>query len=299
MSAITIRRLTKRYGPTTAVDDLTFDVDAGTVTAFLGPNGAGKTTTMRVLLGLAHADSGDALIAGQRYRALDHPLRQVGTLIDGAGFHPGRTARNHLRTLAAAAGLAARRVDEVLDAVELTDAADRKVGGFSLGMRRRLGLACALIGQPDVLVLDEPANGLDPAGIRWLRDFLRGFAAQGGTVLISSHVLAEVAQTADDVVVVNGGQLIVKTAMSDLTRARSVVVRVSDRTRLQDALVAAGATVTLQGNDGLSVIGLAQDQIGETAAAHGLVVYELRTHGHNLEDVFLQLTNKGADDDPR
>jgi ABC-2 type transport system ATP-binding protein len=293
--AITVRGLTKRYGTTLAVDDLSFEVERGKVTGFLGPNGAGKTTTLRVLLGLAPADAGDALVLGQPYRALDRPSRRVGTLLDGAGFHPSRTARNHLRVLAATAGIAEARVEEVLHHVELAEAADRKVGAFSLGMRRRLGLASALLGEPEVLVLDEPANGLDPAGIRWLRESLRSFAAAGGTVLVSSHVLAEVAQTADQVVVVNRGSLVTHTTVDDLTAGRTVWVRTSDRDRLRRALVAAGGRVQVTGPDGLAVADVAQELVGEKAASEGLVVYELTTRGETLEDVFLELVAEGAD----
>ena len=290
-AAIEVRGLTKRYRHATVVEDLTFDVPEGKVTAFLGPNGAGKTTTMRILLGLAHADGGEALVLGHPYRRLSRPASLVGTLLDGAGFHPGRTARNHLRFVGDLAGAPPRRVDEVLDIVELTDAADRKVGGFSLGMRRRLGLAAALIGEPKLLVLDEPANGLDPAGIRWLRQSLQSFAAEGGTVLVSSHVLAEVAQTAEEVVVINRGKLVVHTSTRELTEGGSVFVRSSDRATLQRRLVKAGATVAPD-DDGLAVRGATQRAVGETAADAGLVVYELTTRGHTLEDVFLELTDK-------
>ncbi|MDQ4070518.1 MAG: ATP-binding cassette domain-containing protein [Actinomycetota bacterium] len=291
---ITVHGLSKRYGTTLAVDDLSFEVEQGKVTGFLGPNGAGKTTTMRVLLGLAPADAGEALVLGQAYRTLEHPARSVGTLLDGAGFHPSRTARNHLRVLAATVGLTEGRVEEVLHDVELAEAADRKVGGFSLGMRRRLGLASALLGQPDVLVLDEPANGLDPAGIRWLRQSLRSFATAGGTVFVSSHVLAEVAQTADEVVVVNRGKLVAHTTVNDLTAGRTVSVRTSDRERLRRALLAAGGRVQVTGPDALAVAGVAQELVGETAASEGLVVYELATRGETLEDVFLELVGEGA-----
>jgi len=291
---ITVHGLTKRYGATLAVDDLSFDVEQGKVTGFLGPNGAGKTTTMRVLVGLAPADAGHALVLGQPYRALGHPTRRVGTLLDGAGFHPSRTARNHLRVLAAMGRIPEGRVEEVLHDVEVAEAADRKVGGFSLGMRRRLGLASALLGGPEVLVLDEPANGLDPAGIRWLRQLLRSFAAGGGTVFVSSHVLAEVAQTADEVVVVNRGRLVTQTTVDDLTAGRTVSVRTSDPDRLRRVLVGAGGRVQVTGPDSLAVAGLAQESVGEAAAGEGLVVYELTTRGETLEDVFLELVEEGA-----
>ena len=291
--AIAVRGLTKRYGTTVAVDDLSFEIRRGTVTAFLGPNGAGKTTTMRVLLGLAPADAGEALVLGQRYRTLDRPACRIGTLIDGAGFHPSRTARNHLRVLAAASGIGERRVEEMLDVVELTAAADRKVEGFSLGMRRRLGLASALLGEPELLVLDEPANGLDPAGIRWLRLSLRSFAASGGTVFLSSHLLAEVAETADEVVVVNRGRLVTHTSVEDLTAGRTVSVRTSDRDRLRRALAAKGARLQLTGPDALAVGGLTQEEVGTVAAGEGLIIYELTGRAERLEDVFLGLVQEG------
>lgn len=291
--SITVRALTKRYGRTVAVDHLEFEVRSGTVTGFLGPNGAGKTTTMRVLLGLAPADAGEALVLGQQYRALDRPAHRVGALIDGAGFHPSRTARNHLRVLAAAGGIGERRVEEMLDVVELTAAADRKLGGFSLGMRRRLGLASALLGEPELLVLDEPANGLDPAGIRWLRLSLRSFAASGGTVFLSSHLLAEVAETADEVVVVHQGRLVTHTSVEDLTAGRTVSVRTSDRDRLRRALAAKGARLELAGPDGLVVGGLTQDEVGTVAAGEGVIVYELTGRAERLEDVFLGLVQEG------
>ena len=206
MVDVAIRELSKQFGRVAAVDRLSFDVRAGRVTGFLGPNGAGKTTTLRILLGLVRPTSGAALIGGRRYDQLVHPRREVGAVLEATGFHPGRRGRAHLRILAGVAGVTERRVDEVLDQVDLADAADRRVGGYSLGMRQRLGLAAALLGDPGLLVLDEPANGLDPSGMAWLRGLLRDLAAQGRTVLVSSHVLAEVAQTVDDVVIVNQGQ---------------------------------------------------------------------------------------------
>jgi len=206
-NGITINGLTKRFGPITAVDDLSFDVPPGQVTGFLGPNGAGKTTTLRMLLGLVTPTAGEALLDGRRYQDLDAPRRVVGAAVEAMAAHPGRRAREHLWVLAGSAGAGPGRVDEVLEMVGLTDAQDRRVGGFSLGMRQRLGLASALLGDPEYLVLDEPANGLDPAGMAWLRGLLRRLAAEGRTVLVSSHVLSEVAQTADHVVIVNTGRL--------------------------------------------------------------------------------------------
>ncbi|WP_239090458.1 ABC transporter ATP-binding protein [Asanoa iriomotensis] len=213
---ISVRGLGKRFGGVEAVRDMTFDLPPGRVTAFLGPNGAGKTTTLRMLLGLIAPTSGEALIRGQSYARLAHPRRTVGALLEATGFHPGRRGRDHLRIAARDAGLPAARVDEVLDQAGLTGAADRRVGGYSLGMRQRLGLAAALLGDPPVLILDEPANGLDPAGMAWLRELLRGLAGEGRTVLVSSHVLAEVAQTVDHVLVAHQGQLMFDGPVTDL-----------------------------------------------------------------------------------
>lgn len=208
MAIIEIRELVKRFGTVEAVSGLSFDVEQGSVTGFLGANGAGKTTTLRTLLGLVSATSGTAHINGRPYAGLSHPLRQVGAALETSGFYPGRTARDHLRILALAAGVDSSRADDALDIVDLSSAANRRIGGFSLGMRQRLGLAGALIANPEILILDEPANGLDPEGVRWLRDLLRGYAADGGTVLVSSHILAEVAQTVDHVVIIDHGRLV-------------------------------------------------------------------------------------------
>jgi ABC-2 type transport system ATP-binding protein len=217
MATIQIRGLVKRFGPVTAVDGLSFDVSPGTVTGFLGPNGAGKTTTLRILLGLVTADAGTATINGHAYRDLPEPLHTVGAVLEASSFHPGRTARAHLKIQALAAEADPSRIADVLNLVGLAGDADRRIGGFSLGMRQRLGLATALLADPEVLILDEPANGLDPEGVRWLRDLLRGFAAEGGTVLVSSHLLAEVAQTVDSVVIVDHGRLVVQGPVAELT----------------------------------------------------------------------------------
>jgi ABC-2 type transport system ATP-binding protein len=217
MGIIEATGLTKRYGPVLAVDRLSFRVEAGQVLGFLGPNGAGKTTTLRMLLGLVRPDGGQATIGGRAYRELPAPAHAVGAVLEAASFHPGRTARNHLRVQALATGTDRARIDVVLDLVGLTDAADRRVGGFSLGMRQRLGLATALLSDPEVLILDEPANGLDPEGVRWLRNLVRGLAAAGTTVLVSSHILAEVAQTVDSVIIVNHGRLVVQAPIDELT----------------------------------------------------------------------------------
>jgi ABC-2 type transport system ATP-binding protein len=214
--AVAVRELTKRYGDLLALDALSFTLRAGTITGFLGPNGAGKTTTLRILLGLAHLTSGEASVFGRRYRDLDQPTRQVGAVLESGDFDPGRTGRNHLRALALATGIGFDRVDELVELVELTAAADRLVGGYSLGMRQRLGLASALLGDPKLLVLDEPANGLDAAGVHWLRGFLRQFAAGGRTVLMSSHILAEVAQTVDQVLIIDRGELVATLSIAEL-----------------------------------------------------------------------------------
>jgi ABC-2 type transport system ATP-binding protein len=216
-SVVAVSSLTKRYGEVTAVEDLTFSLDPGTVTGFLGPNGAGKTTTLRLLLGLAEATAGEALVFGRRYRDLAHPARRVGAVLESNDFHPGRSGRDHLRGLALAAEISRVRVEELLELVELTPAADRRVKTYSLGMRQRLGLAAALLGDPQLLVLDEPANGLDPAGVHWLRTFLRGFAERGGTVLVSSHVLAEIAQTVDEAIIIDRGRLVETLRLAELT----------------------------------------------------------------------------------
>jgi ABC-2 type transport system ATP-binding protein len=221
MAIIEIRGLTKRFGTVQALDDLSFDIQAGTITGFLGPNGAGKSTTLRILLGLVSADAGTATINGHGYVHLPEPLHQVGAVLDVNGFHPGRTARAHLRIQAMAANADPARINDVLNLVELAGAANRRVGGFSLGMRQRLALATALLADPTILVLDEPANGLDPEGVRWLRDMLRGFVAEGGTVLVSSHILAEVAHTVDSVVIIDHGRLVRQAPLAELTSGAS------------------------------------------------------------------------------
>ena len=291
---VEVRGLTKRYGSTTAVDDLTFSIPAGRITGFLGPNGAGKSTTLRALLGLIHPTAGEARVEGALYTQLQDPLGTVGAVLESDSFHPGRSGRNHLRILAAAAGLSTARVDEVLATVELTGAARRRVGGYSLGMRQRLSVAGALLGQPQLLILDEPANGLDPEGIRWLRDFLRSFAADGGTVLISSHVLPEVAQIVDEVVIIHRGRLVAQEPLEALTTrsAGGTVVRSPTAERLREALVRAGIDAVSVGSDELRVAAPAE-RVGEVAAAEGIVIHELRTEGASLEEVFLGLTGGG------
>jgi ABC-2 type transport system ATP-binding protein len=292
MSVITIEGLSKRFGDVVAVDDLSFSVDQGTVVGFLGPNGAGKTTTLRMLLGLVSPTAGAARIDGRPYRELADPVRHVGAVLEASGFHPGRTARDHLRVLATAAGLPPARADQVLGQVGLGGAARRRAGGLSLGMGQRLALAAALLGDPRVLVLDEPANGLDPEGIHWLRGFLRHLADQGRTVLVSSHVLAEVAQTVDQVVIIARGRLVTQSTLAALTeRAKGTVrVRTPDAEALRDRLAARGTPAELTGPDQLLVTGASSETVGQAAAAAGIAVYELAAEHPNLEEVFLQLT---------
>ena len=297
--AIDVTGLTKRFGDTLAVDDLSFSVDAGRVVGFLGPNGAGKTTTLRALLGLVNPTRGSAVIEGCPYVQLADPTAAVGAMLDGGLLHPGRSGRNHLRVLARAAGIGRQRVDELLELVDLGGAADRRTKGYSLGMRQRLGLAAALLGDPRVLVLDEPANGLDPQGIRWLRDFLRGLAAEGRAVLVSSHVLAEVAQTADEVVVIHRGRSVAQAPLSELVAGGTTGVRVAgpDVGRLGELLRADGAAVR-PGEDGALVVGdRSGEQIGRLIAANAVVVSELTPVGQSLEAVFFELT-EGAGDGP-
>ncbi len=293
LTTLEVRGLRKRFGPVQAVDDLTFTVPPGRVTGFLGPNGAGKTTTLRCLLGLVRPTAGSTTVGGRPYCDLEHPLRVVGAALEAASFHPGRSARNHLRFLAQAAELPRERVDEVLGTVGLAEYADRRVGGFSLGMRQRLGLAQALLGDPAVLVLDEPANGLDPAGIAWLRKFLRALAAEGRTVLVSSHVLSEVQQTVDDVVVIARGRLVTQGSLVDLERSQaSVWVRSPDREQLAEALGSQRGTTSRAGADGLHVTGWSTDEIGGLAHRHGVELHELAREPGDLERLFLQLTEE-------
>jgi ABC-2 type transport system ATP-binding protein len=290
VTAIETVGLTKRYGSVTAVDDLTFSVRDGAVTGFLGPNGAGKTTTLRMILALARPTAGHATVLGQPYAKLAEPARVVGANLEIAGAHPGRKGRDHLRALAAMAGLPRSRVNEVLRLVELEGAASRRAGKYSLGMRQRLGLAATLLGDPQVLVLDEPANGLDPQGIRWLRDFLRGMASEGRTVLVSSHVLAEVAQTVDDVVVIHRGRLVDQGPVSRLTAGGHVLVRTPQPDVLRAALEQAGLTA---GVDGEELLVDAHDpaRVGDIAFGAGVPVHELTTRATSLEEAFLALTS--------
>jgi ABC-2 type transport system ATP-binding protein len=296
VSVVLSEGLTKRFGKLTAVEDLSFALEAGTITGFLGPNGAGKTTTLRMLLGLAAPTSGRALIFDQPYAQLVGAARRVGAVLEATDFHPGRTGRDHLRTLSRAVELPDSRVDDVLGLVELTTAARRRVKGYSLGMRQRLGLASALLGDPELLVLDEPANGLDPEGVRWLRDFLRAFASGGRTVLISSHVLAEVAQTVDQVLIVNHGRLVVETSLGQLTArvGGSVRVRSPELPRLAEALHREQIETTSSSDHALLVRGTTTERIGDVAFAAGVPIHELAAEGSSLEEVFLELTSETA-----
>ena len=286
--------LTKRFGSLLAVDSLSFALAPGTITGFLGPNGAGKTTTLRMLLGLAKPSAGSARILGRAYGELDQPALRVGAVLEAADFHPGRSGRDHLRMLSRAARLTDARVDEVLRLVELDGAAERRVKGYSLGMRQRLGLAAALLGDPELLVLDEPANGLDPEGVRWLRDFLRAFAAGSRTVLVSSHVLAEVAQTVDQVLIINHGRLVVESSLEQLTArvGGSIRVRTPALGKLQEALRREGIEATVVNEQGLLVHGVTSEKLGDLAFVAGVPIYELVAEGSSLEDVFLELTTE-------
>jgi len=290
---IEVQGLTKRYGSTIAVQDLSFTVPAGRLTGFLGPNGAGKSTTMRVILGLVRPTSGTTTVLGRPYRELERPEKRVGALLETFDAHPGRSGRNHLRVLALAGGIPRSRVEEVLTLVELSQAGRRRVKGYSLGMRQRLGLAAALLGDPEVLVLDEPANGLDPQGIRWLRDFLRALAAEGRTILVSSHVLAEVAQTVDDVVIIHRGRLVQHAAMPDVEAmaARATMVRSPEASRLASLLAAEGVDAVSAGEDRVTVHA-PTERVGEIAAANGVVLHELTAERASLEEVFLELTGE-------
>jgi ABC-2 type transport system ATP-binding protein len=292
MALIEVQHLTKHFGPVRAVDDLSFEIESGTIAGFLGPNGSGKTTTLRSLLGLVTPTKGAGTIDGQRYGDLNDPLREVGVMLE-ATAHPARTARRHLRVIAADARVPSTRVDEVLELVDLQEAADRKVGGFSLGMRQRLGLAGALIGDPAILVLDEPANGLDPEGIRWLRGFLQGLAGEGRTILLSSHVLAEVAQTVDEVVVISAGRLVTHAPLSELMadgHTGRVRLRSPELARLGTALRDGGMQTLENGGEVLTVTGASQEAIGQLAFDNRIVLYEIAGEDSSLEDVFLELT---------
>jgi ABC-2 type transport system ATP-binding protein len=294
--SITVEALTKRYGDVTAVEDLSLTVRPGTVTGFLGPNGAGKTTALSAIVGLIRPTAGRVLIDGAPVGAAPLGAGKLGVYIESTGAHPGRSARDHLRSLAALAGLPHGRVDEVLAIVELEQAAGRRVGGYSTGMRQRLGLAAALLGDPDILVLDEPLNGLDPQGIRWLRTFLRERAARGGTVLLSSHLLTETAQTVDDVVVIHRGRLVRQGSIEELVQlgAGGVFVSSPTRERLAMAVQRAGGSVEFQDSDALMVHGLNAGAVGALAHDERVLLRELSSRGGSLEEVFFNLTEEEA-----
>ncbi|RZU74286.1 ABC-2 type transport system ATP-binding protein [Micromonospora kangleipakensis] len=294
---ITLRGLTKRFGGTTAVDDLTVDIAPGRVTGFLGPNGAGKSTTMRMVLGLDRPTAGEALVDGRPYRALRHPLHEVGALLDATGIHPARSGRAHLRAMARSNGIPPRRVDEVLGLAGLDGrAADKPGRSLSLGMAQRLGIAGALLGDPPVLLFDEPVNGLDPDGVRWIRRLTRALAAEGRTVLVSSHLMSEMEQTADQLIVIGRGRLIADAPVAELiaaSAAASVLVRGPQPVALAalgERLTAEGATVTPHGADGLTVSGAAADRVGDVAYELGVRMHELTPMTGSLEQAFMELT---------
>jgi len=293
LTAVVAESLTKRFGSVLAVDDLSFTLEPGTITGFLGPNGAGKTTTLRMLLGLAAPTSGGSLVLGKPYAELECAALSVGAVLEATDFHPGRSGRDHLRTLGRAVGLPDSRADDVLQTVELQKAGRRRVKGYSLGMRQRLGLAGALLGDPELLILDEPANGLDPEGVRWLRDFLRAFASGGRTVLVSSHVLAEVAQTVDQVLIITHGRLVVESSLPQLTSrvGATVRVRTPQPGQLQEALRRERLDATCD-HQTLLVRGVDTDRVGEIAFAAGVAIHELLTEGSSLEEIFLELTSE-------
>jgi ABC-2 type transport system ATP-binding protein len=290
---IVVNGVRKRFGPTLALDGMSFSVRPGRVTGFVGPNGAGKSTTMRVILGLDSADEGTALIGGRPYRSLNRPLTHVGALLDAASPQPGRRARDHLLWLAHSQGMSARRVDEVIEKVGLQGAARRKVGGFSLGMRQRLGIAAALLGDPFVLMLDEPFNGLDPEGIVWMRGFLRGMGAQGRAVLVSSHLMSELEDTADHLVVVGRGTVIADRGVAELIAAASngrIVLRTTARTQAMTVLARAGATVAATNADTVTVVGLDGERVVSLLGEHAVPFAELSAHRATLEEAYMELT---------
>jgi ABC-2 type transport system ATP-binding protein len=295
---IELSRLTKRFGPVIAVDDLSVTVSPGRVTGFLGPNGAGKTTTMRIILGLDAPTSGTALVGGRRYRQIIRPLRQVGSLLDATAVHGGRTAYDHLLSVARSNGIGRGRVRQVLELTGLDSVAGKRLRGFSLGMRQRLGIAAALLGDPPVLMFDEPVNGLDPDGVRWIRQLLRQLAADGRTVLVSSHLMSEMALTADHLIVIGRGRLLADTPVHRLTRSSAradVLVRSPRGSELVVLLTARGAAVTVEDDGGLAVTGLGAPAIADLAAAHGVAVHELVPRQPSLEQAYLDLTATSID----
>jgi len=297
-ATIEVNGLRKRFGPVLALDGMSFTVTPGQVTGFVGPNGAGKSTTMRVVLGLDAADEGAALISGQPYASLRHPLSHVGALLDAAALQPSRSARNHLLWLAHSQGLDAKRVDEVVEQAGLGSAIRRKAGGFSLGMRQRLGIAAALLGDPPVLMMDEPFNGMDPEGIVWMRGFLRSLAAQGRAVLVSSHLMSELQDTADHLVVVGRGQVIADTTVHNMIATASsgrVTVRTTARTEATTVLAHAGATIAATGQDTLIISGLAAEKIVALLGESGLPFSEVSPHRATLEEAYMELTRDAVE----
>ncbi len=290
--------LRKRFGPAVALDGISFSVAPGQVTGFVGPNGAGKTTTMRVILGLDAADEGSALIDGQPYAALRHPLSRVGSLLDAGALHPSRTARNHLLWLAYSQGLPARRVDEVLADAGLPAVARRKAGGFSLGMRQRLGIAASLLGDPSVLILDEPFNGMDPEGIVWMRGFLRSLAAKGRALLVSSHLMSELQDAATHLVVIGRGRLVADTSVAELIAAASdgrVSLRTVARSQAATVLASAGATVAVTGPDTLTIAGLTSERVVALLSESATPFSEVSSHQATLEEAYMELTRNQVD----
>ena len=297
-ATIEVSGLRKRFGPVLALDGMSFTVTPGQVTGFVGPNGAGKSTTMRVILGLDAADEGTALIGGQRYASLRHPLSHVGALLDAAALQPSRSARNHLLWLAHSQGLDAKRVDEVVEQAGLGSAIRRKAGGFSLGMRQRLGIAAAMLADPPVLMMDEPFNGMDPEGIVWMRGFLRSLAAQGRAVLVSSHLMSELQDTAHHLVVVGRGQVIADTSVAELIAAASggrVTVRTTARAEATTVLAHAGATIAATGQDTLIISGLAAEKIVALLGESGLPFSEVSPHRATLEEAYMELTRDAVE----
>jgi ABC-2 type transport system ATP-binding protein len=297
-AAIEVTGLRKRFGPAVALDGISFSVAPGQVTGFVGPNGAGKTTTMRVILGLDAADEGSALIDGQPYAALRHPLSRVGSLIDAGALHPSRTARNHLLWLAYSQGLPARRVDEALADAGLQAVARRKAGGFSLGMRQRLGIAASLLGDPPVLILDEPFNGMDPEGIVWLRGFLRSLAAEGRALLVSSHLMSEVQDAATHLVVIGRGRLVADTSVAELIAAASdgrISLRTVARSEAATVLASAGATVAVTGPDTLTIAGLTAERVVSLLSESATPFSEVSSHQATLEEAYMELTRNQVD----
>jgi ABC-2 type transport system ATP-binding protein len=290
--------LVKRYGDKVAVDDLSFRIEPGIVTGFLGPNGAGKSTTMRMIVGLDAPTAGSVTVNGKRYVEHSAPLQEVGALLEAKAVHTGRTARNHLRVLAATCGITRGRVDDMIDLVGLTDVAGKRAGGFSLGMGQRLGIAAALLGDPATVIFDEPVNGLDPEGILWVRNLLKSLASEGRTVFVSSHLMSEMALTADHLIVIGRGRLIADLPVADFTKQASsdlVHVRTPQADQLAALLARPGVTVTRTDDRWLEVIGLSSDEIGDIAAQHSIAVHELTPHEASLEDAFMELTQHAVE----